>query len=280
MSQKPRSHANDISDAAEELLSSWPIPEFEKDTSKLAGRSNALGTPLAQMYAKEQAAESEADAQSVDEPELPKLTLQELEQIRQDAYEEGLKQGHEQGYVEGFDKGANEGREAGLEQGQEQGLAEGLEQAQPHIDEQLNLLKNVLSELETPTKLVTEEVEKELILLACELAKAITYVQAQEDESVILSALKAGVDALGANDVQTQIYLHPDDLNIIEQHFDAEQREQRHWQLFAEPTLERGGCQIKQQRSSIDMRLSQRIAQVITPFLAKSGVEIQSDNHE
>ncbi len=42
------------SDAVDELLENWPIPDVAQDTRKFAGRSTAYGTPLADLYRKEQ----------------------------------------------------------------------------------------------------------------------------------------------------------------------------------------------------------------------------------
>ena len=87
---------------ADELLKHWAIPDVAPNEKSFGNRSTAYGTPLSELYKKELAEEMPAD--EPEEPELPKLTMVELERIRQDAYEEGLKQGHEQGYIDGFEK--------------------------------------------------------------------------------------------------------------------------------------------------------------------------------
>ena len=89
-------------DEADELLKNWAIPDVAPDESSFGNRSTAYGTPLSELYKKELAEEMPIDEPQ--EPELPALTMVELERIRQDAYEEGLKQGHEQGYIDGFEK--------------------------------------------------------------------------------------------------------------------------------------------------------------------------------
>jgi len=60
------------SEAVDELLENWPIPDVEQDTRKYAGRSTAFGTPLADLYRKEQ-----EKAPAKEEPEEP-VRIQEV----------------------------------------------------------------------------------------------------------------------------------------------------------------------------------------------------------
>ncbi|MEO2266901.1 flagellar assembly protein FliH [Pseudoalteromonas sp. YIC-656] len=270
----------DASEAAEELLENWPIPNVSAKPESLRGRSTAFGTPLEELYrthvdSEDIAEDDDAQVHAPQEQDFPKLTMEELEQIRQDAYEEGLKQGHEQGYIDGFEKGVSEGKEAGFKEGVKQGNEQGLEDAKPLIDEQLTVLKSMLESLDEPVKHLDQQVENEVLFLASELAKAITLHELKTHPEIILNALKAATDALPSNEAQCQIYLHPDDLELVSAHFDEQALANRHWQLLAEPTLERGGCHIKQQRSSIDMGLSLRMTQVIDSFLQDAGVHVE-----
>ncbi|MFY8272896.1 flagellar assembly protein FliH [Pseudoalteromonas sp. SSDWG2] len=270
----------DASEAAQELLQNWSIPEVTAKVEALKGRSTAFGTPLEELYKKHVLEDDahhgdEVEVQTPQEPDLPKLTMEELEQIRQDAYEEGLKQGNEQGYIDGFEKGVSEGKEAGYKEGINQGKEQGLQEAKPLIDEQLATLKALLEALDEPVKHLDQQVESEVILLATELAKAITLNEIKTHPETILAALKAATDALPSNDAQCQIYLHPEDLELVQRHFDEQALANRHWQLLSEPTMERGGCHIKQQRSSIDMALAGRINQVIDNFLQDAGVHVK-----
>lgn len=67
-------------------------------------------------------------SEDVEEEQTP-LTLEEIEAIRQSAYEDGFQEGKEAGFVagleEGRQKGEQEGFDTGLEKGREEGLALG-----------------------------------------------------------------------------------------------------------------------------------------------------------
>ncbi|MCC9661879.1 flagellar assembly protein FliH [Pseudoalteromonas sp. MB41] len=258
------------SDAVDELLENWPIPDVAQDTRKLAGRSTAYGTPLADLYRKEQ--EKKDVEEEPEEPEFPPLTMAELEKIRQDAFDEGLKQGHEQGYIDGFEKGVGEGKEAGYKEGVELGKAQGQEDIKPILEEQLTTLRSLLDSLTQPLSKVDESAEKQLVQLAVMLSESLIYQEIKTSPDVILHALKHAIDALAEEQTRVRIHLHPDDIALITESYGEQTIADNHWQLVAEPTLERGGCEIKTPQSSIDMTVKTRVKETLENFLHNSGI--------
>tara|TARA_Y100001960_G_scaffold161547_1_gene169867 strand:+ start:5107 stop:5922 length:816 start_codon:yes stop_codon:yes gene_type:complete len=257
-------------EAIDELLKSWPIPDVSEDPTKFSGRSTAFGQPLEQVYQKQHAHEDEPETQEPEE--FPTLTIEELEQIRQDAYEEGIKQGHEQGYIEGFDKGVTEGKEAGYKEGIEIGKEQGLNDVKPLIEEKLQYLSQLIEGMAAPLNKVDESVEKQLVHLAKLLAEQVVFKELQTNPELILVALKKSIDALPMGEQGVKIHLNPEDLSLVEEAYGAEHLQQQHWQLVAEPTLERGGCEVKTAQSSIDMTLKTRINDIMEKFLHDSGI--------
>ena len=87
--------------------------------------SNALGYPP-DWYHKPDPEVEEPE----EEPQQP-LTLEEIEAVRQAAYEDGFAEGREAGLAKGLEEGKllglQQGHEAGFEQGKEEGLALGRE---------------------------------------------------------------------------------------------------------------------------------------------------------
>lgn len=255
---------------AQALLKSWPIPDVAPNKESFGSRSTAYGTPLADLYRQSESLDEQIPEEA--EPEIPSLTMVELERIRQDAYEEGLKQGHEQGYIDGFEKGVTEGKEAGYKEGVELGKEKGHEDAKPLIDEQLSALKNIMGDLADPLSKVDENAEKQLVQLSVMLAEAITYQEVKTAPEIILHTLKKSIDALNAEQQKVRIHLHPEDLALIQQHYSQQALEQSNWQLVPEPTFERGGCEVKTVLSSLDMTLKTRVKETLDSFLHNSGI--------
>jgi flagellar assembly protein FliH len=257
----------------QELLKHWDIPDVEVDERTFGNRSNAFGTPLSELYRKEQMQHEELEeTEQAQEPELPNLTMAELERIRQDAYEEGLKQGHEQGYIDGFEKGVTEGKEAGYKEGIEIGKTQGHEDVKPLIEEQLTGLRTLLDNLTQPLSKVDEAAEKQLVQLSVMLAEAIIYQEVKTAPELILQTLKQSIDALNSEQEKVRIHLNPDDLALIKLSYGEQTIADNNWQLIAEPTLERGGCEVKTAQSSLDMRLGVRVKETLDSFLHNSGI--------
>ncbi|BBN81109.1 flagellar assembly protein FliH [Pseudoalteromonas sp. A25] len=257
-------------EALDELLKNWPIPDVAEDPRKYSGRSTAFGKPLEELYQKPEKRHQEPETQ---EPEFPTLTIEELEQIRQDAYDEGIKQGHEQGYIDGFDKGVSEGKEAGYKEGIEIGKQQGHDEAKPLIEEKLQSLTLIINELHEPLRLVDEQCEKQLIQLANLLAQAVIFREVEQDQNLVLLALKKAMDALPIAEQTVKIHLHPNDLEVVKEAYGEQQLSSQHWHLLPEPTLDRGSVEVKTSQSSIDMTLKTRMKEILDDFLHNSGIE-------
>ena len=257
------------SDAIDELLQNWPIPEVSENKKKYSGRSTALGGPLEDVYIKKEVVEP---PQEEEEPEFLGMTLEELEQIRQDAYDEGIKQGHEKGYIDGFEKGVEEGKEAGYKDGLDKGKQQGLEDAKPFVDEKLHVLNTALDALQNPIKQVDEQCEKELVQLAKLLAESVIFQEVKTQQDIILLALKKAINAMPYGQEEIKIHLHPDDLEIVKNAYGEAHLQEQKWHLLPEPTLDKGGCEVKTPQSSIDITLKTRIKEILDTFLHDSGI--------
>ena len=258
-------------DEADELLKNWAIPDVSPEKESFGSRSTALGTPLSQLYSKEEI-ELDVSPEEEPEPEQPSLTIAEIERIRQDAFDEGLKQGHEQGYIDGFEKGVTEGKEAGYKEGLELGKKQGEEDIKPLIEEQLLGLRTILDSLTAPLNKVDEQAEKQLVNLAVMLAEAVIYQEVKTSPDIILHTLKQSIDALNADQQKVKIHLNPDDLTLIKARYTEQTIADNNWQLVSEPTLERGGCEVKTAQSSLDMTLKTRVKETLDSFLHNSGI--------
>ncbi len=96
--------------------------------------TNALG--LAPDRYRQEQADAALPEEQPEEP-APSITAEEVEAIRQAAWEEGMRDGREAGFAKGLEEGKLEGlqqgHQAGLEQGREEGLAMGREQVELEI---------------------------------------------------------------------------------------------------------------------------------------------------
>ncbi|QXW30785.1 flagellar assembly protein FliH [Aeromonas sanarellii] len=248
-------------EADEAQIEAWGWPEMETEAEV---ETNALGL-APDWYRQEQAPELPPDA-PVEEP-APSITAEEVEAIRQAAWEEGMREGREAGFAKGLEEGKLEGlqqgHQAGLEQGREEGLALGRDQ----VEQEVARWQALATRLATPLSELDGAVEQQLITLVQQLARALIRHEAQTSPTLLLEALKQGLALLPVAEQGVTLMLHPDDVTRVEQAFGAEECVRRHWRLQSDPTLSPGDLQLATELSSIDLTLSGRIDQLLRNFL-------------
>jgi flagellar assembly protein FliH len=208
------------------------------------------------------------------EPEIEILppTAKEIEEIRAAAHAEGFAQGqqegHAQGTEEGFARGHEEGVAKGLEEGTTQGLATGEEQVQQYLISWTSLIDSI----QNPVANVEKELEKELVLLAVSLAKGVIRSEVKTNTDLIFQALSEGLKALPIQEKHYQIHLHPDDIELVNNHFSPEEIAKHHWDFIESPEMSAGGCEIVTQTNAVDVSVERRVKDVIDKFLLEQGL--------
>ena len=124
---------------------SWDLPFVEDEGQKQPDKTNAINKTSDWKY----------EPPEPEEEVLPP-TAEEIEAIRQSAWQEGFDEGKaeglQKGHQEGFDKGMAEGTEQGLEAGR----AEGLAAAKAQIDEAAAVWQSLAQKLTQPVARVDQ----------------------------------------------------------------------------------------------------------------------------
>ncbi|MDX2322534.1 MAG: flagellar assembly protein FliH [Moritella sp.] len=240
-------------------IEDWYLPEFE-NTQAAELNTNALGM-------KHDWYEGPRCQEQVEEIEPQPMTAEELDAIRQAAYEEGYAEGKEQGYQDGLAKGTAEGLSQGEAQGQEQGMAQGLADGQQQIADKATAWEQLQTQMHSPLAAVNSEVESELIRVATGLAEELIKTEVTFNHDILLQTLKLALDALPVLDQKITITLHPDDLAVLNEYYSTEECVKREWVLISEPMMKQGDLVINNEVSSVELLMEQRIKQMMRQFL-------------
>jgi flagellar assembly protein FliH len=215
-----------------------------------------------------------------EEIEILPPTAEEIEAIRAAAHAEGLAAGHEEGKKEGFEQGLAEGKEAGLAQGIEEGTAQGLATGEQQSEENLAAWTSLLESLQNPVASVDKELEQELVLLAVSLAKGVIRSEVKTNSDLIFQALREGLKALPIQEKFYQIHLNPSDIELVNNHFSAEEIAQHNWQLVESPELSAGGCEVITQSNAVDVTVERRVKDILDKFLLEQGLSHVNSNND
>ncbi|WP_100642122.1 flagellar assembly protein FliH [Alteromonas facilis] len=240
---------------------SWDLPFVEEELDVDESKTNAFNRRSDWKY----------EPPEEDEEVLPP-TAEEIEQIRASAYQEGYEEGKQAGLQAGHAEGLEQGRQEGTEQGLEEGRNEGLAQAQEDIERQRQTWEALINELHKPVVLAQKEAQRQLVLLAVSLAKAVIRREVETQPDVIQTALEEAIKTLPINDQSIHIRMHPDDIAYIEEQFGAEAIAERHWHLVSSPDMSRGGCDISTQNNAVDHSIERRSKAVLDTFLVQQGL--------
>lgn len=241
-------------------IETWSLPDV-KPMADDDGKTNALGKSRQWRY--EPPEETE-----VAEP-VP-LTAEEIEEIRQAAYDEGFSQGKKDGFAAGFEEGKAAGHQEGLTTGHKEGVNAGLAEGKEVSDQQIAAMQSLMEQLHQPLANVEKNVEAQLLQLVVQLTHAVTGHEAKTNPDILLSAISEGIKALPGQDAQTQILLNPQDIKLVEQKFGMGHIEQQGWRLLAAPQLPVGSCQIENSTSNIDLNIKSRLSEVLESFLQEA----------
>ena len=244
--------------ASEETTDVWSLPDVQNEPSaQEKEKTNALGRKSNWVY----------EPPEPEEVEPQPLTAQEIEEIRHAASEEGFSQGKAEGLAKGYEEGLAKGLEAGQVQGIEEGIEQGVAQGKEHIDQQSALWQSLIDQLHQPLASVEKNVEEQLLNLVLQLTESVVLHEAKTNPDILMTAITTGIKSLPSNDAQTQIFLNPSDIKLVEAQFGVAHIQQQGWRLLPAPQFPSGSCQIENSTSNIDLQMKARLKQVLEPFL-------------
>lgn len=172
--------------------------------------------------------------------EVQPLTLEELESIRQEAYNDGFALGEREGF-----------HSTQLKVRQEAEVA---------LAARLATLEQLMGHLLVPIAEQDAQIEKSLVELVGHIAREVVQRELRIDSGQIETVLRESLKLLpmGANNVR--IFVNPQDFVQIKA---MRERQEENWRILEDPALLPGGCRVETEHSRIDATIETRITQAI-----------------
>lgn len=225
----------------------WELASFDENH-----KAPALVEPSIQPSEEEVAAE------------LVKLpTAEEIEQILQQARDDG------------FQKGLEEGRQSGLEKGLEEGQAKIRAEA-TKLAQATNKLNKSLEELDA-------KVAEELLALAIEIAREVVRQEISARPETLLDVVREALSQLPHQ--HAAIYLHPEDASLLRSYMGDQLSHAGH-RIHEDFKLGRGDCVLEAGGSQLDATIAMRWRRVLeglglaSAWEAKPAESSRGDTHE
>lgn len=173
------------------------------------------------------------------------LTAREIK-----AVEDELQRVREQAYQEGFTKG------------QQDGLASGQQQTEQIVQ----TLTTTLNALSTPLQHVDEKLEDELVNLSVSIAKQIVRRELKTDPGQIVAVVKESLSVIPSSAQNVRVYLNPEDAELVRKIIPVNGSDSK-WNITDEPVLSRGSCKVETDATIVDATFESRIATIAAEIL-------------
>lgn len=194
------------------------------------------------------------------EAELRPLTAEDLEAIRQSAYEEGLEEGREAGRAEGYDAGYLSG--------------------ESDLKAALTRLAQISRVLLEPIPAQDQELEQVLLQLVEGICKRVLMRELSIDSSSIQRVVQEAIEAVNPGNQRLRIHLNKQDLDLVQQHLKENGEWEESWRIQPHPTITPGGCIIETDTSMVDARAERRLAAVINQVYEQQQQALQERSQQ
>ncbi|MBI5041008.1 MAG: flagellar assembly protein FliH [Gammaproteobacteria bacterium] len=152
------------------------------------------------------------------------------------------------------------------EEGFQLGRREGLEAGKKEIRARVRELESLMQTLSKPLEQIDAQIENELVQLALAVAKQLVRRELKSDPGQVLAVVREAMAALPLAARNVRLHLHPKDAALVRDMLALGDNE-RGWQIVEDPLLARGGCKISSDTSQIDASVERRLHTVIANVL-------------
>jgi flagellar assembly protein FliH len=218
------SKTSEFSPSELEFLNVWHMPDVpvEPGSVEMAGDQNFKPLPM------------------------PVLTVNEIEAMQKQAYDEAFAQGKKDGYGQGFDEGSRQGYEENVRA----------------LQTKAAQFTSLLESLSQPFKVLDAEVEKELVKLAIGIATQIIRREIKLDPGQVVAAVREAKKVLPLSSQKISLHLHPEDAELVRSALSLDETALA-WRIVEDPLITHGGCKVDTEVSHIDATVENRLAAVI-----------------
>ncbi|MGG5238242.1 flagellar assembly protein FliH [Pseudomonas lurida] len=184
--------------------------------------------------------EPPAEMEEVPLDEVQPLTLEELETIRQEAYNEGFAAGEKDGFRSTTLKVRQEAEEA--------------------LSLKLASLERLMGVLFDPIAEQDSQIEKAMVDLVQHITRQVIQRELMLDSSHIESVMREALKLLPLGVGNVRLYINPQDFEQVKA---LRERHEETWRIVEDASLQPGGCRVETEHSRIDATVETRISQIM-----------------
>jgi flagellar assembly protein FliH len=180
----------------------------------------------------------------------------------------------------GFEQGRAAGYEQGLEEGRQTGHQEAMRQTADQLQQLQQAWQNALQDWQSSRNDLMLDAQQNLLSLSLAMARRIVHRLPQVDPQVIADQLLAAIEyVVRPSDIVVRI--HPDDRGVVDEALPALMQSVApitHASIVEDPSIARGGCEVRYGHGRIDATLDQQLDQLVEAFLPEGDGRYPPDD--
>ncbi|MCY1296283.1 flagellar assembly protein FliH [compost metagenome] len=214
----------------------WALPSFDAggEAAVNAAEESAVSEPPPPVETEP------APSEEVPVETVKPLTLEELEAIRQEAYNEGFATGEKDGFHAGQLRAKQE--------------------AEQVLAAKLAGLESLMGHLFEPIAEQDRQLEHALVTLVNHVTRQVVQRELALDSSQVRHVLRESLKLLPMGAGNVRIVVNPQDFAVVKA---LRERHEESWKILEDEALLPGGCRVETEHSRIDASIETRLTQAI-----------------
>lgn len=218
-----------------ESFSRWDLPSFSESVDETAAQSVADA---------DLDIEPEVRVEDVIIEDVKPLTLDEVEAIRQDAWNEGFSTGEKDGFHAGQLKAAQE--------------------AEVVLQGKVQALENIMQQFFAPIANQDQQLEEMMLELVMQISRQVIQRELSIDSSQIKQIVREALKLLPMGSEAVRVYINPQDFEQIKA---LRERHEENWKIIEDDDLLPGGCRFESANTQINATIETRLEHIAAQIL-------------
>lgn len=228
----------------------WQLPSMDRD---VPDRVNAFNIRVSKPGVP-------APQPAEDEEVIKPPTAEEIEAIRQAAFEEGREEGKAAGHAEGYQ--------------------EGFKRGESDVKAAVTRLGQVARVLLDPIPQHDDELESAVLDLVENICKRVVQRELKLDSSGLKKVVTTALESLNPGAQRIRIHLNPADCDMITRYLREQGDLDDNWRVVPHATITPGGCIVETDNSLIDARAEKRLAAVIQQVFEQQKQALEQQGNQ
>ena len=159
------------------------------------------------------------------------------------------------------------------QQAYQEGFASGYREGKGKVDTELARLVQLMSALDQALFQFDETLTQNLLSLALDVAKQMMREALRVRPELVLPVIREAVNSLPQASQHPHLNLHPEDVALVRSLM-ADELNHFHWKLLEDSRVERGGCRVETANSEVDATVENRWKRILAS-LGRDGAWLE-----